>query len=109
MHSPSNADAISFFMMSPKRRGLPALTRGTLCERCGCVNYRPATISGWIDGGRSAAGDAHVAGDGRPLGAAVDDEVVAFRLAADRLVDGVRQELVALGSTQRGAQVGRIV
>src|SRR3546814_15333952 len=37
---------------------------------------------------RSAAGDAHVAGDGRLLAAAVDDEVVALGLEADGLEDG---------------------
>src|SRR3546814_7167167 len=37
---------------------------------------------------RSAAGDAHVAGDGRLLAAAVDDEVVALGLAADGLGGG---------------------
>src|SRR3546814_20401926 len=42
----------------------------------------------------SAAGDAHVAGDRRLLAAAVDDEVVALGLAADRPEDrGVEQQI----------------
>ena len=36
----------------------------------------------------SAAGDAHVAGNGRALMAAIDDEIVALRLAADRFQNG---------------------
>src|SRR3546814_11028589 len=58
---------------------------------------------------RSAAGDAHVAGDGRLLAAAVDDEVVALGLAADGLEDGGVEQVVALAEAQRRAQVGRVL
>src|SRR3546814_641755 len=58
---------------------------------------------------RSAAGDAHVAGDGRLLAAAVDDEVVALGLAADGLEDGGVEQVVALAEAQRRAQVGGVL
>src|SRR3546814_17442137 len=57
----------------------------------------------------SAAGDAHVAGDRRLLAAAVDDEVVALGLAADRLEDRGVEQLVALALAQRRAQVGGVL
>ena len=57
----------------------------------------------------SAAGDAHVARDGGAVAAAVDDEVVALGLAADRLVDGGDQRVVRFAGAQRRAQVGRVV
>src|SRR5882757_2880986 len=56
----------------------------------------------------SAAGHAHVARHRRALGAAVDDEVVALRLAQDRGVDRGVDEIVALGGAQRRAQVGGV-
>src|SRR3546814_13328239 len=58
---------------------------------------------------RSAAGDAHVAGDGRLLAAAVDDEVVALGLAADGLEDGGVEQDVALDEEQRRAKVGGVL
>src|SRR3546814_1059409 len=54
----------------------------------------------------SAAGDAHVAGDRRLLAAAVDDDVVALGLAADRLEDPGLEQLVALALAPRRARVG---
>src|SRR5262249_58369977 len=62
---------------------------------------------GWTGG--LAAGDAHVAGEGRALVAAVDDEVVALGLAPDRLVDGGIERVVALRGAQRRAQIRRVV
>src|SRR5689334_20606557 len=56
----------------------------------------------------SAAGHAHMAGDGRALVATIDDKVVAFRLAADGLVDRGKEEIVGFGSAQRLAQIGRV-
>src|SRR5205085_11171077 len=54
---------------------------------------------------RSAAGHAHVARDSRATVAPVDDEVVAFGLARDRLVDRRIDEVVAFRGAQRRAQV----
>src|SRR6478735_8769041 len=51
-----------------------------------CRDREPAN---WMRA--SAAGDAHVAGDGGLLRAPVDDEVVALRLACDGLVDRAGQ------------------
>src|SRR6185295_4616256 len=58
---------------------------------------------------RLAAGHAHMAGDRGPGVAAVDDEVVALGLAADRLAHGRLQELVALARPQRRAQIGGVI
>src|SRR5215467_11069015 len=57
----------------------------------------------------SAAGHAHVAGDGGALMAAIDDEVVALGLAANRLVDRGKERIVGLRSAQGFAQIGRVV
>src|SRR5438046_7738535 len=46
-----------------------------------------------------------MARDGRPVMAAVDDEVVALRLAVDRLADRRFERLVAFGLAQRCAQI----
>src|SRR5215510_5009666 len=40
---------------------------------------------------------------------AIDDEIVALGLAADRLMDGRLQEIVALARPQRRAQVGGVI
>ena len=58
---------------------------------------------------RLPAGDAHVPREGRPLVAAVDDEIVALGLARNRFVDGGEEEVVALGGAQRLAQIGGIL
>src|SRR6266702_4471938 len=58
---------------------------------------------------RSPAGHAHMAGDRGPVVAAIDDEIVAFRLAADRLADRRVERLVAFRLPQRCAQIGRIL
>src|ERR671935_1317453 len=57
---------------------------------------------------RLSAGYAHVAGECRPLVAAVDDEIVALGLARDRLRDGCIEEIVAFRGAQRGAQIGGV-
>src|SRR6185437_474525 len=59
--------------------------------------------------GDSTAGHAHMPGDGRPLVLPVDDEIMALRLAADRLVDGGVERHVAFRCTQRCTQVGGVV
>lgn len=46
-----------------------------------------------------SAGDAHMPGHARPVVAAVDDEIVAFRLHADGAVDGGVQQIVVGGGT----------
>jgi hypothetical protein len=70
---------------------------------------------------RSGSDDQTDTGDGQPpvtlmwredrglLGAPVDDEVMALGLAADGLVDGGGQQLVAFRRAQRRAQVGGVV
>src|SRR5688572_28374356 len=57
----------------------------------------------------SAAGDAHMAADGGAVAAAVDDEIVAARLAGDRVLDGLLDSLVALRQAQGGAQIGCVL
>ena len=52
----------------------------------------------------SAAGHAHVAGDGRLPGAPVDDEVVALGLARDGLVDGRQSAERRPALARRGAR-----
>ena len=44
----------------------------------------------------STAGNAHVATNTRPIVPTVDNEVVAFRLAGDRVVDRCLQTMIAL-------------
>src|SRR3546814_13081850 len=56
----------------------------------------------------SAAGDAHVAGDRRLLAAAVDDEVVALGLAADRPEDRGVAQRVSLALAHRRARAGGV-
>src|SRR5437660_10203468 len=58
---------------------------------------------------RSTAGHAHMAGDGGPVVAAVDDEIMPLGLAVDRGADRGFERLVALGLAQRGAQIRRIL
>src|ERR1700720_4671399 len=48
-------------------------------------------------------------GDGRPVVASVDDEIVALRLAVDRLADRRLERLVPFGLPQGRAQIGRIL
>ena len=50
-----------------------------------------------------------MAADGRGGGTAVDDEVMALRLAADRLVDRGVERVVARVGPDDGAQIGDIV
>src|SRR3546814_3880535 len=57
----------------------------------------------------SAAGDTHVTRHGGRRLPAVDHEVMALRLAGNRLADGSFQIGVAVGGAQRAAQVGGIV
>src|SRR5215208_1575108 len=52
-----------------------------------------------------SAGYAHVAGQCRLLVTAVDDEIMAFRLAADRFADRGMQRLIAFRRPQRCPQV----
>ena len=47
--------------------------------------------------------------DRRAVVAAVDDEIVALRLAGDRLADRRLDRLVAFGLAQRRAQIGRVL
>ena len=47
--------------------------------------------------------------DGRPVVAAVDDEIVALGLARDRLADRRLERLVALRLAQRRAQIGGVL
>src|ERR1700724_122773 len=58
---------------------------------------------------RSPAGHAHMPGDGGPVMAAVDDEVVALGLAVDGFANRRFERLIAFGLTQRGAQIGRVL
>jgi hypothetical protein len=55
------------------------------------------------------AGDAHVAADGGAVATAIDDEVVAARLARDRLHDGLLDALVALRQAQGRAEIGSVL
>src|SRR5215831_15749928 len=57
---------------------------------------------------RLSARHAHMAGDGRTLVAAIDDEVVPLGLAADRLVNRSHEQVVGLRRTQWFAQIGRV-
>src|SRR5271157_1095379 len=56
----------------------------------------------------SAAGHAHMAGNGRALVAAIDNEIVALGLAPDRLVDRGKEQVVGLRGAQWFAQIGRV-
>src|SRR5690348_2270333 len=51
---------------------------------------------------------AHMAGDGGALVAAIDNEIVPLRLAADRLVDRGKEQVVGLRGAQRLTQIGRV-
>src|SRR2546428_680094 len=55
------------------------------------------------------AGHAHMAGETGPVVAAIDDEIVAFRLAVDRLADRCFERLVAFRLPQRRTQVGGVL
>src|SRR4051812_41027633 len=59
-------------------------------------------------GSLSAAGHAHVPGEGRALVAAVDDEIMALGLARDRVLDGSIEQGVTLRRAQRRAEVGGV-
>src|SRR5262249_15496678 len=59
--------------------------------------------------GKSAARHAHMSADRGSGVPAIDDEVVALGLAADRFVDGRLQQLVAFARPQRRAQVGGVI
>jgi len=50
-----------------------------------------------------------MAGDGGPVVATVDDEVVAARLAIDRFANGRLERLISFGLAQRRAQIRRIL
>src|SRR6266516_2441560 len=52
---------------------------------------------------------AHVPGQRRAAMAAIDDEIVPLGLARNGFVDGRVKRLVALGSPQRRAEIGRIL
>src|SRR3974390_114921 len=72
---------------------------------------RAAEMAAWhaLFGRRgSASGDTHVPCHRRALVAAIDDKVMALRLARDRLVEGRMQERVALGGSQWRAEIGRV-
>src|SRR5688572_2794263 len=56
-----------------------------------------------------APGHAHVTGECWPVVLPVDDEVMTFGLAADRLVDRRIEELVAFRDAKRGAKIGGIL
>src|SRR5271167_1277917 len=58
---------------------------------------------------RSPAGYAHVAGDGGPVVATVDDEVMAARLAVDRFANRRLERRISFGVAQRRAQVRGIL
>src|SRR5262245_17199317 len=60
------------------------------------------------DTGASAAGNAHVAGQGRALVATIDDEVMPLGLARDGGLDRGIEHVVGLGGAQRRAQVGGV-
>src|SRR5579859_7721246 len=55
-----------------------------------------------------AAGDAHMARHGRTAMAPVDDEIMPFGLAADRLRDRRVERAVLGAGAQRRAEIGRI-
>ena len=57
---------------------------------------------------RLSARHAHMPCQRRALVPPIDNEIVAFRLARNRLFDGGVQKIVALGGAQRLAQVGRV-
>src|SRR5215469_12142294 len=50
-----------------------------------------------------------MASDGGSVVAAVDDEIVALGFPRDRFADRRFERLVALGLTQRRAQIGRVL
>src|SRR5208282_4862289 len=58
---------------------------------------------------RAPAGHAHMPGDGGPVVATVDDEIVTARLAADRFPNRRLERFISFGLTQGGAQIGRIL
>ncbi len=56
-----------------------------------------------------AAGHAHMPANARPIVAAVDNEVVAFRLEADSAVNRGAQQFIVGGRAERLAQIGRVL
>src|SRR5262245_16718737 len=70
------------------------------------MGQRSATSVLWCS---SAAGDAHVAGDGGLSRAPIDDEIVALGLARDRLIDGACEERIVPARSQWCAQVGGVI
>src|SRR6478609_7608650 len=57
----------------------------------------------------SAPRHAHMAPDGRAGMPSVDDEVMALRLARDRLVHGTVEQGIVAGGAHGGAQIGGVL
>src|SRR5207249_3227000 len=76
----------------------------SLINKTGTSSSSPMTAEG-----RLAAGDAHMAAHGRRRMATIDDEIVPFGLACNRLGDGLVEEFVALRRAQGRAQVGGVL
>src|SRR5919197_2814744 len=115
-HGPAKAGTAQLLSCWPELGPAAMARRGrrTLLDPRTQVN-RKTDESGWRPDGRHcarivrlSAGYAHVAGECRPLVAAVDDEIVALGLARDRLRDGCIEEIVAFRGAQRGAQIGGV-
>src|SRR3546814_6793060 len=66
-------------------------------------------ISDWSSDVCSSDLRTHMPWDGGRAAPAVDDEVVALRLARDGGVDGGLERRVVLAGAQRGAEVGRVL
>lgn len=77
------------------------------------VGARAAPVLAWADAGEhlgaSAAGHAHMACDRRLPGAPVDDEVMAFGLARDGLIDGAPKQGLIGARAQGRAQIRRVI
>src|SRR5262249_33840970 len=91
-------------------RPLFTISPSDLCKKCRPrgASAMPERVCIPAEGSRLSAGHAHMAGDGRTLVAAIDDEVVPLGLAADRLVNRSHEQVVGLRRTQWFAQIGRV-
>src|SRR5262249_48766877 len=85
-------------VMAPRPRNLPRPPRTRQLEKRTREDGRQKSVLPRMSSVvRSAPGQAHVAGERRPLMAPVDDEIVPLGLARDRFRDRRIEQIVAFG------------
>jgi hypothetical protein len=100
-HRPRGAHCYPLLSRNPSPVVSTVANRSENCRARG-VNLQAA----WF---RLTAGYAHMAGDGGPVVAAVDNEVVPLRLATDRFQNGGIQLGIRRAGPQHRAQIRLIV